>query len=196
MYRLPEKKSKRPASWKQLAPSCSRPECTTSVLSGVFHRHSGYWLNEQQWFCSADCLEQSLELELLHHFNLGHRSAPIRTTMPLGLMMLARGVITDLQLRDALQLQQATGDPIGACLQHMGFVSYQDIASAVATQWGCPVFPADSVQPGCSMLIPFSLAERYRMLPVHLVTQGRRLFVAFSDRVNHSALIAIEHMLG
>ena len=66
----------------------------------------------------------------------------------------------------------------------------------VATQWGCPVFPAESVQPGCSMLVPFSLIERYRMAPVHLVSQGRRLFVGFCDKVNHTALIAIEHMLG
>ena len=101
------------------------------------------------------------------------RPAPVRTTMPMGLMMLARGVISDPQLRDAIDLQHSSGERIGACLQHLGFISDEDIASVVATQWGCPVFPAESVQPGCSMLVPLSLIERYRMLPVHLVSQGK-----------------------
>jgi hypothetical protein len=46
------------------------------------------------------------------------------------------------------------------------------------------------------MLVPPSLIERYRMLPVHLVTQGRRLFVGFCDKVNHTTLVSVEHMLG
>ena len=118
------------------------------------------------------------------------RPAPVRTTMPMGLMMLSRSIISDPQLRDAIHLQRSSGEKIGACLQHLGFVSFEDIASVVATQWGCPVFPGESVEPGCSMLVPLSLSERYRMVPVHLVSQGRRLFVGFCDKVNHTALIA------
>jgi hypothetical protein len=197
MYRLPEKKWKRPLAWNQLVPRCSHPECRTgSSWTGVLHRTAGFWFNEQDWFCSPRCLEESLEDHLLGYFFEDRRPAPIRTTMPMGLMMLARGVISDPQLRDAIQLQRSSGEKIGTCLQRLGCISYEDIASVVATQWGCPVFPAESVQPACSMLIPFSLIERYRMLPVHLVSQGRRLFVGFCERVNHTALISIEHMLG
>ncbi len=197
MYRLPEKKWKRPLAWKQLFPPCAHPECRTgSSWTGMLHRTAGFWFNEQEWFCGPRCLEEALEDHLLGYFFKDHHPAPVRTTMPLGLMMLARGVISDPQLREAIQLQRASGEKIGACLQRLGRISYEDIASVVATQWGCPVFPAESVQPACSMLIPFSLIERYRMLPVHLVSQGRRLFVGFCERVNHTALIAIEHMLG
>jgi hypothetical protein len=160
------------------------------------HRASGFWFNEQQWYCSPQCLQEFLEEHLLEHFFSDGRPAPIRTTLPMGLMMLSRGVISDPQLREALYLQHSSGERIGACLQHLGFVSPGDIASVVATQWGCPVFPAESVEPACSMLVPLSLIEPYRMLPVHLVSQGRRLFVGFCDQVNHTALIAIEHMLG
>ena len=162
----------------------------------MLHRTAGFWFNEQEWFCGPRCLEEALEDHLLGYFFKDHHPAPVRTTMPLGLMMLARGVISDPQLREAIQLQRSSGEKIGACLQRLCRISYEDIASVVATQWGCPVFPAESVQPACSMLIPFSLIERYRMLPVHLVSQGRRLFVGFCERVNHTALIAIEHMLG
>jgi hypothetical protein len=114
----------------------------------------------------------------------------------MGLMMLARGIISGPQLREAIDLQRISGERIGACLQRLTCISEDDIASVVATQWGCPVFPAESVQPGCSMLVPCSLIERYRMLPVHLVSQGRSLFVGFCDQVNHTALLAIEQVLG
>lgn len=162
----------------------------------MLSRPSGFWVNETEWYCSARCLEEALEDRLRDNFIHDDHPAPVRTTMPMGLMMLARGVISDDQLRDALELQHKSGDRIGSCLKRLGFISPEDIASVVATQWGCPVFPSDSVQPACSMLLPFSLVERYRMLPVHLVTLGRRLFVGFCDKVNHSALIAVEQILG
>lgn len=197
MFRLPEIKRKRAIEWQQLVPHCANPDCpgAASRWNSVLHRGSGFWFNQQGWFCGPHCLEAALEEQLLEPFAADFRPAPIRTNMPLGLMMLHRGVISDPQLRDAIRLQRSSGERIGSCLQRLGFISYDDIASAVATQWGCPVFPAESMQPACSTLIPYSLAERYRMLPVHLVTQGRRLFIGFSDKVNHTALIAIEHML-
>jgi len=197
MYALEETKWKRPFGWKQLALRCAHPDCAAGMgWNSMLHRAAGFWLNEQQWFCGLHCLEASLEELLLGYFYEERRPAPIRTTLPMGLMMLSRGVISDDQLRDAIQMQRSSGDKIGACLQRLSCITPQDIASVVATQWGCPVFPAESVQPGSSMLVPFSLIERYRMSPVHLVSQGRRLFVGFCEKVNHTALIAIERMLG
>jgi hypothetical protein len=198
MHLLPARKPRHVTEWKQLLlPHCSRAECTNSSgWSGVLHHASGVQLNEHDWYCTPACLEGALEERLRASFTQESGPAPVRTTMPMGLMLLARGAISELELRDALDLQQATGERIGACLMQFGGVSTGDIASVVATQWGCPVFPAESVQPACSMLLPFSLVERYRMLPVHLVALGRRLFVGFCEKVNHTALIAIEQMLG
>jgi hypothetical protein len=196
MYGLPGKSWIRPIEWRQLNPHCDHPDCPTGASwAGLLHRATGFWFNETQWFCSARCLEESLEEHLHGSYLEDRRPQPIRTAMPMGLMMLARGVISDLQLRDAMALQHSSGEKIGACLQRLGYVSPEDIASVVATQWGCPVFPSESMHPACSMLIPFSLIERYRMLPVHLVSQGRRLFVGFCDKIDYTALISIEHML-
>lgn len=197
MYRLPIKDWKRPLAWKQLVPSCSHTGCPIGTSwTGVLHRATGFWLNEREWLCSPRCLEASLEERLNGHFYASPSPEPMRTTMPMGLMLLARGVISDAQFRDALDIKRVSGDRIGSCLQRLGCVSFEDIASVVATQWGCPVFPVESVQPGCSLFVPLSLLERYRMLPVHLVSQGRRLFIAFCDKIDHSALISIEQMLG
>ena len=53
MYRLSQKNWKRPLNWKQLVPRCSHPECATgSGWTSVLHRVTGFWLNEQEWFCS------------------------------------------------------------------------------------------------------------------------------------------------
>ncbi len=197
MYGLPEKKSKRGLAWGQMLPSCQFKGCNNSRgLGSMWGRMSGYQLNDDSWFCSTECLEAALGQQLSMYFHLEPRPQPVRTTMPMGLMMLARGAITDPQLREALRLQQSTGERIGSCLMQLGLINEEDIAAVVATQWGCPVFPADSVEPACSLLLPLSLVERYCMLPVHLVAQGRRLFVAFCERVNHSALMAVEQMLG
>ncbi len=197
MYNLTENKWKLPIKWKQLVPRCAHPECDTGFRwKGMLHRATGFRFNDGEWFCSARCLEESLHDHLLVYFFEERRPAPIRTAMPLGLMMLARGAISDLQLREAIALQRSSGEKIGACLQRLGCISDDDIAAAVAIQWGCPVFPAESVQPGCSMLVPLSLIEHYRMSPVHLVSQGRRIFVGFCERVDHTALIGIQRMLG
>jgi hypothetical protein len=197
VHRLFNKKSKSPTAWTQLVPRCSRHGCVAGAgWSSVLHRASGFWFNEQHWFCGPGCLQESLVEHLIRFLARDHRTTPVRTTMPMGLMMLARGIVSDAQLRDGLRLHRTSGERIGACLQRLGFVTEGEIASVVATQWGCPVFPAASVQPGCSLLVPCSLIERHRMLPVHLASQGRRLFVGFGDKVNHSVLVAVEHMLG
>jgi hypothetical protein len=193
MHQL-QNKPGRGTGWRQLVPHCSSLDCHNgSGLASLLHRASGFWVNETEWYCGERCLEHALAQLARPCF--AQHSAPVRTTMPMGLMMLARGIISDRQLREALDLHHASGERIGACLLGLGYISPSDISSVIATQWGCPVFPGNSIRAACSMLIPFSLAERYRMLPVHLAAPGNRLFVGFSDRVNHSALIAVERML-
>jgi len=111
MHRLTENKWKRPLTWKQLVPRCAHPECATgSRWTGVLHRVTGFRLNDQECFAAARCLEESLHNHLLGYYFDECRPAPIRTAMPLGLMMLARGIISDPQLRDAIAMQRRSGE--------------------------------------------------------------------------------------
>lgn len=191
---LTERASRTPA-WRQWMPRCAQPECASAGgWTSLLYRGAGFYLNHDAWYCCTECLEAALLDAVFPSFQ--NRPAPVRTTMPMGLMLLSRGLITNDQLRQALEAHHATGEPIGSCLAALSCVTEADITSVVATQWGCPVFPADSVHPACARLLPFTLAERYRMLPVHLTAGGKRLFVAFCNRVNHSALMAVERMLG
>ncbi len=185
----------RPLSWRGLLPRCAHPECDNAdLLASIFRRTTGFRVNETAWYCSEHCLEEALAVQIDSAFR--PTPAPVRTTMPMGLMLLSRGVISSEQLREALDLHHGSGERIGACLSRMGCVSESDIASVVATQWGCAIFPGANIQPACARAIPSSLAERYRMLPVHYTAHGRKMFVGFCDRVNHSALAAVEGILG
>ena len=182
-------------AWRRVLPRCANAECgSTDLFSSLFRRAEGFRVNETAWYCSEHCLEEALAAQLESAFR--PTPAPVRTTMPMGLMLLSRGVIDGEQLREAIEMHHASGERIGACLSRMGCVSEADIASVVATQWGCAIFPGINIQPHCTQAIPSSLADRYRMLPVHFTARGRKMFIGFSDRVNHSALAAVEGILG
>jgi hypothetical protein len=114
--------------------------------------------------------------------------------MPLGLMLLSRGVLNPEQLKTALALQQATGGRIGDVIQELGFATQEQITSAVAAQWGYPIFPLGGNPVETKIRIPQRLMELYRMLPVHFVESGRRLLVAFVDSVQHQILYTVERM--
>lgn len=185
----------RPLNWRALLPRCANPECgNADLLSSLLRRAGGFRVNETSWYCGERCLEEGLSLQIEAAFR--PTPAPVRTTMPMGLMLLSRGIIDSEQLREALEMHHASGERIGACLSRLGCVSEADIASVVATQWGCAIFPAANIHPLCPRAIPASLAERYRMLPVHYTPPGHKMFIGFSDRVNHSALAAVEGILG
>ena len=92
----------------------------------------------------------------------------------------------------ALEAQSAEGrGRIGGWLETMGFATEEQVTAALGTQWGCPVLPfyADG-DPHCREMLPFRLMEKFRMLPVQYVTSTRRLYVAFSEGVDYSALYA------
>jgi hypothetical protein len=119
--------------------------------------------------------------------------------VPLGLPLLGRGVITDAQLKAALQAQRDSGtDRLGLWLVRLGIASSQDVSAGLAAQWGCGVFPMEGDQRyrQCSQMIPFALLESSRMIPVHYLSASPLLFVAFSEDIDHTALYAIERLVG
>src|SRR5450432_2850853 len=60
--------------------------------------------------------------------------------IPLGLLMLARGKLTYLEVRAALEAQRrARYAKIGEWIEKLGFVTEQEVTTALALQWECPV---------------------------------------------------------
>ncbi|MFZ0477848.1 MAG: hypothetical protein WAL71_01775 [Terriglobales bacterium] len=117
--------------------------------------------------------------------------------IPLGLLMVARGKLTHLEVRAALEAQRrARYGRIGDWIEKLGFASEHDVTAALALQWGCPVASsfagsiADS--PGN---IPLRVLEAFQMIPFNYAAVTNTLFLAFGTRVDHAALYAIERIL-
>jgi hypothetical protein len=116
--------------------------------------------------------------------------------MPLGLLLVSRGVLTSGQLVLALAKQKAEGLNLGEAALRLGFATAEQITAAVAAQWSCPVFPLAGRSVSLPIHVPRLLLEQYEMLPVHFVQSDKRLTVGFVSRVQYQMLSTIESMTG
>jgi hypothetical protein len=150
-------------------------------------------------YCRTECLELAL-IEVFGRTRHIPRHAAIAShRIPLGLLLLSRGQLTAEQLRAALTAQRSAGyGKIGAWLQELGFTTELEVTAALARQWSCPVLRSALGKIGTSHFpsIPRLLLESFQMMPVDLVEASGKLLVAFSEGIDHTALYAIEQMLG
>jgi hypothetical protein len=156
-------------------------------------------LLHKQWLCSPECLGQVLE-ELLSRLIESSRPAQQNKAhrFPLGLLMLSLGWISNESLQSALNAQREAGKGrVGDWLRRQGVVTEPQVTRAVAMQWSLPVFPLEKWDGSLvwAHLLPFPLLEYCQMLPVHCAPASGRLHLAFSNRVDYTALYAIEQML-
>ena len=176
-------------------PTCHNSTCRrTGELWRRRHGESPGISCEGGWYCGADCLESVLNKLLTSTPGL---RGPIRGhRIPLGLWLFERGEISASQLKLAIEQQRARqGARIGECLREIGAASERQITRAIAGQWSCPVFRLDGGPNIPAELVPYPLLERHRMLPVHAARDRSVLHIAFCQRVDYSALYAIQHML-
>jgi hypothetical protein len=118
--------------------------------------------------------------------------------VPIGLLLLSRGVIDHEQLKRALQAQRENGGGrLGSWLVRSGMVSAQEVSAALAAQRGCVIFPLESDQRylELSAMLPRALLQSSRTLPVRYVHEGQLLFLAFAEEIDHSAMYAVDRVL-
>jgi hypothetical protein len=156
-------------------------------------------LLHNQWLCSLECLNQVLE-EVLSSLIGTSRTDPRAKAhrFPLGLVMLSLGLINKESLQAALRAQREAGKGrVGDWLRRQGAATEPQITRALAMQWSLPVYPLEKREANlsCAHLVPFSLLEALQMLPVHCAPATGLLHMAFSSRVDYTALYAIERML-
>ena len=180
---------------------CENPECSfRNPMRRFFHRRASGGVRLQgHWYCSLDCFEQVIGN--VFSGMLQTPDEPLRRAhrVPIGLLLLGRGVISENELKSALSLQrQSANERLGRALIRLGLASASDISAALAAQWGCAVFPLEQDQRyrSCAHMLPFALLDTARMLPVHYLSSNHLLFVGFSDDVDHTALYSIEQLLG
>jgi hypothetical protein len=180
---------------------CENPDCQfQSALHRILRRRSSEGVMLQgHWYCSLDCFEHAIASVFAGLLKLQDTPRQKSHRVPIGLLLLGRGVINQDQLKEALKAQQqARNERLGRCLVRLGVASATDISTALAAQWGCAVFPLerDNRYRDCSQMIPLPLLEAAHMLPLHYVAASQLLFVGFSQDIDHTTLYSVERLLG
>lgn len=171
---------------------CSGPK---SPWARLLQHRSGTFL-QGVFYCQRQCLETALTAQLARLHALTP-AAPPSNRIPLGLLMVARGWLTHEQVVKALAAQQtARSGQIGDWFERLGFATEQQVTSALALQWGCPVTSSlDSAALQPFDRIPLGILESFQMVPLQFVAATNTIYIAFGQRVDHAALYAIEKIL-
>src|ERR1700688_1268280 len=179
--------------------ACALNSCTRqhSLWQQITHRrHPRGTLLQGVYYCHPLCLETALREQLSSLHGMAPSTQPANR-IPLGLLMVARGKLTFAEVRAALEAQRrARYGKIGEWIEKLGFATEQEVTTALALQWGCPV--ATSFDPSTIHSlgnIPFPILEAFQMLPLNHVAATNTLYLAFGERVDHGALYAIEKIL-
>ncbi len=180
--------------------SCAATQCSRHQTPKLrfLTRYSGVYF-QNRWYHKIACLQTDLAQQV-EHLLLGYafdRGRPHR--LPLGLLLINRGVITSDNLREALNLQRAAGHgKLGHWLRQIVKLEEDQLAAALGHQWGCPVFPLDRhASPKVAVEAPpLPLLLSSRAVPAHTTMEGRQMHIAFSERVDHTLLYGIEEILG
>jgi hypothetical protein len=184
---------------QRLAKQCEFPACShrRRLWRAWLDPVRGYSL-EGHWYCSPECFEQALTCAVAQFLHTKPHLPAVTHRAPLGLLMLSRGFVDNEQLKKALKAQKDSGTGrVGEWLRHIGAVTEEQVTQILGLQWSIPVFPLKESRRflECAHLVPFPLLEIAEMVPVHHVPTSQHLYVAFVDRINYSALYALEKML-
>lgn len=155
---------------------------------------------EGQWGCSGRCVLSIVRAALRRQTGdvvMAGTSVQHRHRVPLGLLMLAQGWITQTQLRKALEAQRQNGTGrIGEWLVAECGLEAEQVTRGLSMQWNCPVLKIEGFSPEIMTLVmPGIFVERFGLLPLR-VAGTRILYLAFEDRLDATAGLAVEQMTG
>lgn len=129
---------------------------------------------------------------LMHEVQAVSARSSVRTAV---ILLTAYGCIPDAV--EAMRDGACDYGKIGDWIEKLGFASEQDVTTALALQWGCPVALSFDLAGVCmACCIPLPILEAFQILPINYATSTNMLYVAFGERVDHAALYAIEKVLG
>ena len=173
---------------------CKCGTCQRShSLRQVSDRKAGIRMGNA-WYCSSACFTAAAVADLSELMKAGWVQGSHTTRMPLGLILMSRGLLTDVQLREVTSEHKELGGEIGDLLVRRGSVSERQVAAVRATQWGCPLFAMPKHLNRTHIRVPLTLIQLYSAVPVHLDGGGKLLLVGFIHGIEYGLLYAIEHI--
>lgn len=184
-----------PERWRSMYDECGLSTCRNTVFLRNIQSRAGVTVGER-WYCSVDCFVASMRkrysaLSATKVVDIRH--VPRRS---IGLLLLAKGVLTEDQLRIATAESKASGESLEHTLSRTGIPTDQQIATAKAAQWGCAVLGQDQPILDVQADIPRTLLRGCSAVPLHYSTSTKRLVVGFFQQIDHSFLASLEEVTG
>jgi len=176
--------------------TCSNPGCRSGWLHLLRSRTTPVF--EGGWNCSLDCTAARIRGAIRREMDArGISQEPHRHRIPLGLMMLEQGWISQNQLRQAVGAQRtAQAGRLGHWLVKQAGVSEHQVTRALGLQWSCPVLSLDFHDPeAMTSALPRLFVDAYGALPLR-VAAGKLMYMGFEDRLDPALALAIERMTG
>jgi type II secretory ATPase GspE/PulE/Tfp pilus assembly ATPase PilB-like protein len=120
-----------------------------------------------------------------------------QTQQPIGHLLIAKGVISEDQLRIATQEQNKTPQPLGRLLVRLGFLSEATIRDVLSENLGQESVDLSNVlvDPAAITLVPKEIARRYILLPLSVDATNKVLSIAIADPDNIIALDQVRALL-
>src|ERR1700761_7373859 len=133
-----------------LLPQCGNVKCRSGWMKLWRSRQSP--VLEGKWACSQDCMQEIVLTAVLREAGALNSHSSQKTAhqhrVPLGLVLLSRGAITQEQLRKALEAQRKAGrGRLGEWLIRQKAVNEEQVTKALSAQWNCPVLTATPYDP-------------------------------------------------
>jgi cellulose synthase/poly-beta-1,6-N-acetylglucosamine synthase-like glycosyltransferase len=111
-----------------------------------------------------------------------------------GDLLVARGLATDEEVREALEEQERTGSRVGDILVHAGIVREAELVAILAEQFQLPLVDLSEYEPDPAALdlIPEPLARHLRVVPI--AVDDTTLYLAIADVLDDDTVAALrEH---
>jgi len=176
--------------------TCASLECASTWVAPWRNRRRPIF--EDQWGCSGRCVLNFVRAAVRRESakDTGDLLIRHRHRVPLGLLMLAQGWITNPQLQYALDLQRQNGGRIGEILVAECGLDAEKVTRGLSLQWGSPILNSTGFSSReMALVAPRILVGQLGILPIR-VAGSRILYLGFEDYLDASIALALEHMTG
>ena len=148
------------------------------------------------WYCGTQCFTAAGTRVIAELLALRPADGQRSERMPLGLLLVNRGLLTLAQLRSVAEQHREVGGDLGELLCRQGLVSERQVAAVRAGQWNCPVFAVPRHGVSAGILLAPALVDDYSAITLHHRATTDELMVGFVHSIDYGLLYAIEHVVG
>lgn len=117
-------------------------------------------------------------------------------TKRIGELLVERGIITQAQLDEALNVQKENKKLLGEILIELGYATEEEVMICLTTQYGVPYLPLESYEIDQEIInsVSSELVHKYHFIPIDKL--GNLITIVTSDIIDYDILKETEKALG